>query len=103
MSNLKDLMARKAELEKQIEELHSSSRKEVLAQIKALMEGAGLTAADLEAAPKKPSAKKSASGTKVAAKYRDQATGESWSGRGLKPKWLQAAIDAGRKIEEFAV
>ena len=104
MSNLKDLLARKAELEKQIEELHSSSRNEALAQIKALMEGAGLTAADLEAGGKQPSAKKSsASGAKVAAKYRNQATGASWSGRGLKPKWLKAELDAGRKIEEFAV
>ena len=103
MSNLKELMARKAELEKQIEELHSSSRKEVLAQIKALMEGAGLTTADLETGGKKPSAKSSASGAKVAAKYRNEVTGASWSGRGLKPKWLKAELDAGRKIEEFAV
>jgi DNA-binding protein H-NS len=40
---------------------------------------------------------------KVAIKYRDAATGDSWTGRGLKPRWLQAQLAAGRKIEEFAV
>ena len=39
----------------------------------------------------------------VAAKYRNKATGETWSGRGLQPKWLKAALAAGRKIDDFAV
>ena len=42
-------------------------------------------------------------GRKVAAKYRDSATGNSWSGRGLQPNWLKAALASGRKLEEFAV
>jgi DNA-binding protein H-NS len=40
---------------------------------------------------------------KVAIKYRDKDTGSTWTGRGLKPKWLSAYLAAGRKIEEFAV
>ena len=39
----------------------------------------------------------------VAAKYRNAATGESWSGRGRAPKWLAAELAKGRKREEFAV
>ena len=39
----------------------------------------------------------------VAAKYRNAATGESWSGRGRVPKWLAAELAKGRKREEFAV
>lgn len=35
-------------------------------------------------------------------KYRDHA-GNTWSGRGMKPKWLQQHIQAGRSPEEFAV
>ena len=31
-------------------------------------------------------------GGKVAAKYRNSSTGESWSGRGLQPRWLKAAL-----------
>ena len=38
---------------------------------------------------------------KVAPKYRDPQTGSTWSGRGLKPRWLSAALAAGRSLDEF--
>ena len=28
---------------------------------------------------------------------------ETWAGRGLRPRWLAAAIKAGRKLEDFAI
>ena len=59
------------------------------------------TASDL--ATKSASKPAPAKGGKVAVKYRNAATGDTWSGRGLQPKWLKAALAAGRKIEEFAV
>ena len=40
---------------------------------------------------------------KVAAKYRDPASGNTWTGRGLQPKWVQAAVAAGKKLEDFAI
>jgi DNA-binding protein H-NS len=39
----------------------------------------------------------------VAAKYRDAVTGNTWSGRGLKPNWLKAALDGGKTLADFAV
>lgn len=33
-------------------------------------------------------------------KYRD-ADGNTWTGRGRKPKWLIAAINAGAKLDDF--
>jgi DNA-binding protein H-NS len=41
-------------------------------------------------------------GSKVAPKFRGPG-GETWAGRGLRPKWLTALIKQGRKIEEFAI
>jgi H-NS histone family len=35
--------------------------------------------------------------------FRDPETGEESTGRGKRPKWLQARIDQGRDIEEFRV
>lgn len=35
--------------------------------------------------------------------YRNPATGEAWSGRGLKPRWLRDALEAGHTLSEFAV
>src|SRR5712672_2459032 len=40
----------------------------------------------------------------VAPKYRNpENPGETWAGRGLKPRWLTAAIKGGKKIEDFAI
>jgi DNA-binding protein H-NS len=40
----------------------------------------------------------------VAPKYRNRENpGETWAGRGLKPRWLTAAIKAGKKIEDFLI
>lgn len=37
------------------------------------------------------------------AKYRDPASGQSWTGRGLKPRWLAVALEAGKKLADFEV
>jgi DNA-binding protein H-NS len=41
-------------------------------------------------------------GMKVPPKYRDRA-GNTWAGRGAKPRWLVAAIKGGEKLEDFAI
>lgn len=54
------------------------------------------------AGKKAKAAKKS--GYKVAIKYRDAATGNSWSGRGSQPAWLKTALKKrGSKIADFLV
>jgi DNA-binding protein H-NS len=39
----------------------------------------------------------------VPPKYRHPETGETWSGRGLKPRWLTAAMKSGKSLEAFAI
>jgi DNA-binding protein H-NS len=40
----------------------------------------------------------------VAPKYRNpENPQETWAGRGLKPRWLSAALKAGKKIEDFSI
>jgi DNA-binding protein H-NS len=41
-------------------------------------------------------------GKKVPPKYRSP-SGETWAGRGAKPRWLVAAIKRGKKIEDFLI
>lgn len=101
MPKLQDLLAKKAELEKQIEDTRRQEKTDAVARVRALMAEHGLTLADLSARSK--SAAKRSTGRKVAPKYRDPATGNTWSGRGLQPKWLRAAIAAGKKIGDFAL
>jgi DNA-binding protein H-NS len=40
----------------------------------------------------------------VAPKYRNpENPAETWAGRGLKPRWLVAALKGGKKLEAFAI
>jgi len=40
----------------------------------------------------------------VAPKYRNPANPtETWAGRGLKPRWLAAALKSGKKLEHFSI
>ena len=59
-------------------------------------------------ADQKPLFDESTTGTAVdtsrmPVKYHDAETGSTWSGRGLKPKWLVAALAGGRSLSEFEV
>jgi DNA-binding protein H-NS len=102
MATLQELLAQKEALERQIEQTKKHQRGEAIDKVRALMAEYGLSVADLGA--KAPGKAKSSAGTgKVPAKYRNASTGESWSGRGLQPRWLKAALASGKKLGDFAV
>jgi DNA-binding protein H-NS len=74
------LLERRAELQKQLE------RMAALAGGRRVVRGGG-------------SALK---GRKVPPKYRGP-SGETWAGRGARPRWLVAAIKGGRKLDDFLI
>jgi DNA-binding protein H-NS len=41
-------------------------------------------------------------GKKVPPKYRDR-SGNTWAGRGARPRWLVAAIKEGKRLEDFLI
>jgi DNA-binding protein H-NS len=101
MSTLQDLLAKKAQLDQEIHTTQKRERTEAISKVKILMQEYNLGISDISG---KSSIKGSASkGGKVAAKYVDPASGNRWSGRGLQPKWLKAAVSAGKKLSDFAV
>ena len=100
MPKLNDLLAQKAKLDKQIAQVQQEQRGTAIAQVKALMAENGLSVADLG---RRGVAKGPRAGKKVAAKYRNKATGDTWSGRGLQPRWLKAELKSGKKLADFAV
>lgn len=102
-SNLSDLLTQKAELERQIAEMQRTERADAITQVRALMSQYGLSVADIAAKVGGPKISGPKAGAKVAAKYRNPATGDTWSGRGLKPKWLQSALAAGRSVADFSI
>ena len=104
MASLNELLAQKASLEKQIADAQRAERGDAITRVKTLMAEYGLTLTDLgpraTAAPRRASG---STGNKVAPKYRHPTTGQTWSGRGLKPTWLAAALADGKALADFAI
>ena len=103
MATYQELETQAKELLRQAESLRKQERSAVLSELKAKIAEWGVTPAELGlggAAGKAPRAGKRST---VAPKYRDNATGNTWSGRGQPPKWLQAYLGAGKKKEDFLI
>ncbi|HEU4457753.1 MAG TPA: H-NS histone family protein [Methylibium sp.] len=112
MSTYQELVAKKQALEKETAEIaekikaaRASEHADVVNRIKSLMSEHGISMADLGGrggrGKRTPTPK--TGGGKVAPKYRNSATGDTWTGRGLQPKWLKALLASGRKIDEFKI
>lgn len=115
MGNLIDIQNQIEKLQRQASEIKAKEFHSTVQEIRAKMQAFGITVKDLQpskvrgakakagvstlrsgAAPKKKTA------SVVAAKYRGPA-GETWSGRGLTPRWLAALVAQGKTKEDFAV
>ena len=86
MTSYKQLLEQRESLELQIREAKKRETGAAIAQVRGLIEEFGLTAQDLFPTSK---ARGVRSGGKVAAKYRNTATGQTWTGRGKAPKWIE--------------
>ena len=104
MNDLDQLLAQRADLDAKIAAAQRAARDSAIAQVRELMDRHGLTMADITGRAVKavPRTARAGAGGKVAVKYRDSA-GNTWSGRGLKPKWLTAALAGGAQLSDFAV
>lgn len=118
MSNLIDIQSQIQKLQKQASEIKAREFDTTLRDILAKMEAFGISIKDIQAAsskPKgrgrpankakaavKPGPKRKSAGTVVAAKYKGP-NGETWSGRGLTPRWLSSLIAQGQSKESFAI
>jgi DNA-binding protein H-NS len=104
-------------LQKQANEIKSKEFDSTVQEIVALMRLYSISVKDIQTAlarsdtakPKKAGASKrgavkasSAKSQTVAPKYRGP-NGETWSGRGLTPRWMAALIAEGRQKEDFVI
>lgn len=83
MTEYQNLLARKAELDAQIAQAQAERKAEGIAAARALIQEHALTAADVF-----PAQGKKAKSSVGAPKYRDPATGVTWTGRGKPPNWI---------------
>jgi DNA-binding protein H-NS len=102
MATYSELLKQIEALTRQAEDLRKTEIENVIADIREKMEKYGITVADLGGQKGAARSAKKATG-KVAAKYRNPASGETWTGRGRTPKWLAEAEEKGQKRESFAI
>ena len=119
MSNLIDIQSQIEKLQKQANEIKSKDFSATVKEILTKMRAFGITVKDLQSpkgtksgkpgrpakvkttSAKAPRAARKASAP-VAVKFRGP-NGETWSGRGLTPKWLTSLVAQGQSKESFAV
>lgn len=97
MTTYSEYQAQIADLQKKAEEVRTAELAGAKAQIKEIMVQFGLTIADI-AGDKIKAPKSIKTRAPVPTKYRDDATGQTWTGRGRAPTWL-----AGKNKEDFLV
>jgi DNA-binding protein H-NS len=91
MPTLQELLQWQQVLDQQIKDVRRSELTAVLANIRAQVRQFGLTASDVFPSSSSSSGNRSSGKTlgKVAPKYRDPASGKTWTGRGKTPKWIE--------------
>lgn len=96
--SLKELKDLQAQVAKSIATYEDRKKKEALAELEDRARAMGFTLAELtgvQVARKRAPA---------SAKYANpENASETWSGRGRKPRWFEAAIQSGRPIEDMMV
>lgn len=118
MSTLIDIQFQIQKLQKQADEIKSKEFDKTVQDILAKMQAFGISVKDLQSvahAPRKgrgrpvvagkvkaAATKKKSMTSPVAAKFRGP-NGETWSGRGLTPRWLTALLTPGQTKEAFAI
>ncbi len=122
MVNLIDIQDQIEKLQKQADEIKTREFDKTIGEIRAKMQAFGITLKDLQLDKARGKSKatktsKVAAGTKrvgkvakkksettvtVAPKFRGP-NGETWSGRGLTPRWLSTLVAQGQVKDDFAI
>ena len=102
MNDLIEIQNQIEKLQKQASEIRAQEFDKTVQDILVKMTAYGITLKDLDVV--KGRVRKAApTGSKSAAAKFKGPNGETWSGRGLTPRWLSALVAQGRSKEEFAI
>ncbi len=98
MSTYKELQSQIERLQKEAEQARKTELANTIADIQAKMKEYGISPEDLGFVGKRGNKPVKTVRRSVPPKYRNNATGETWSGRGKPPKWM-----AGREKAQFLI
>ena len=105
MPSIDEIRAQIQALQKQEREILLKEKDAVISQIKKQIAQYNLTASNLGFTTKKNAGSQKTKATSGSGKLTKYKKGdETWSGgRGPKPKWVKAVLDAGEDIEKYKV
>lgn len=96
--SLAELKALNKRVETAIEDFADREKRQKLAEIEAFARDRGMSLADVTALIGKKTRKP------AAAKYANPADpSETWTGRGRRPRWVVAAQEAGKSLDDLAI
>ncbi|MEW5769955.1 MAG: H-NS histone family protein [Pseudomonadota bacterium] len=98
MASYQEILNQIETLKRQAEDVRKQEMANAIADVKRIMAEYGITPADLGLAGRPAAKGKRAT---VAAKYRDPASGKTWSGRGRKPAWVAALLAEGKNLDAY--
>lgn len=94
MTTYKELKNQIEKLQRKAEQARQLEMENAIGQVRTIMQEYGITAEDLGFVSRKmPGTRRP-----VPPRYRNNATGETWSGRGKLPRWM-----AGKDKEQFLI
>ena len=115
MSNLVEIQSQIQKLQKQASQIKAKEFHKTVLEINEKMQAFGITVKDLQALRGTKAIRLSGElkkvtklavkrqTTKVVADKYKGPEGQTWTGRGLTPRWLKALIEQGRNKEEFLI
>ena len=89
MGNYQELLQQQARLQVQLAEARKEEISGAVEKVRSIMNEFGLTPEDIFPGQRRRRRTSSLAGSKVAPKYRDPSTGNTWTGRGKPPKWIE--------------
>lgn len=107
--SLKELESIQKKVNNEIQKRRSKAQEEGIKKIKLIAAEYGLTSTELKGitAAKRSLTKNKAATKKrgpVAPKYRDPSNPQNmWTGRGRKPKWVEAFLDGGGRLGQITI
>lgn len=96
--SLKELKQLQKDVEVAVSEYKERERRKALEEVEAFARERGLTVADLGELSVKRKRKP------AAPKYANPADpSQTWTGRGRRPRWVEAALSGGKSMEDMAI
>lgn len=98
MASYQEILSQIEDLKMKAQEARKQEMAGALADIKRLMADFGITVDDISGKASKGKVRGSA-----AAKYRDPASGKTWSGRGRRPAWVVELEAQGKSLDSCKI